>query len=79
MSNEPSTNHGEGNPEAADEFNTAEQRFVKSERGKKKIQEGPQVKPDEEAGLAGAEELARRHAKADDSATAMGPKPKKID
>jgi hypothetical protein len=73
MSNEP-TNHGEGNPQAADEFNTAEQRFVNSQRGKKKIQDGPQVKPNEEATLAQAEELGRRRGKADDSATAMAPK-----
>jgi hypothetical protein len=72
MSNEPS-NHGEGNPQAAAEFNTAEQRFVNSKRGKKKIQEGPQVKPNEEASLAQAEELARRRGKDDDSATAMAP------
>jgi hypothetical protein len=75
MNNEPSTNHGEGNPQAADEFNTAEKRFVNSERGKKKIKEGPQVKSTEEADLAGAEELGRKRAKADDSATkAMAPK-----
>jgi len=74
MSNEPSTNHGEGNPEAADEFNTAEQRFINSERGKKRIQEGPQVNPDEEADLARAEDLGRQRAKGDDSATGMAPK-----
>jgi hypothetical protein len=74
MSNEPITNHGEGNPEAADEFNTAEQRFINSERGKKKIQEGPKVTPNEEADLARAEDLARRRAKADDSPTPMAPK-----
>jgi hypothetical protein len=71
MNNESTTNHGEGNPEAADEFNTAEQRFINSERGKKSIQEGPKVKPQEEADLARAERLGRERAKADDSATAM--------
>jgi hypothetical protein len=71
MSNEPITNHGEGNPEAADEFNTAEQRFISSELGKKTIQEGPRVKPHEEADLVRAEDLGRQRAKADDSATAM--------
>jgi hypothetical protein len=77
MSNKPSTNHGEGNPQAADEFNTAEKRFVNSEQGKKKIKEGPQVKPSEEADLARAEELGRQRAKADDSSTkAMGSKSK---
>jgi hypothetical protein len=73
MNNEPSTNHGEGNPEAADKFNTAEQRFVNSDRGKKKIQEGPQVKPSEESDLARAEELGRQRAKADDSAAGVAP------
>ena len=32
-------NHGEGNPEAADRFNTAEQGFVNSAQGRKKIEE----------------------------------------
>jgi hypothetical protein len=63
MSNEPSSNHGEGNPEAAEHFNKAEREFVSSSRGKKKINEGPQVQPGEEASLAQAEELARSHAK----------------
>ena len=63
MGNEPTSNHGEGNPEAAANFNEAEREFVSSSRGKKKIQEGPQVQPGEEAGLARAEELARSHAK----------------
>jgi hypothetical protein len=56
-------NHGEGNPEAAEHFNAAEQRFVKSEGGKQKIREGAQVRPDEEAGLAEAEKIGRDHAK----------------
>jgi hypothetical protein len=75
MSNESPTNHGEGNPEAADRFNTAEREFVDSARGKKKIHEGPQVQSDEEAGLAKAEELGRQRAKADDSAPAPSPTP----
>jgi hypothetical protein len=74
MSNEPNTNHGEGNPEAADEFNDAERRFINSECGKKKIQEGPQVMPNEEADLARAEDLGRQRAKADDDPTAMNRK-----
>jgi hypothetical protein len=52
MENRPSENHGEGNPEAADRFNTAERGFVNSARGKQKIQEGAQVRPDEQADLA---------------------------
>ena len=39
-------NLGEGNPEAAAEFNEAEQKFVKSERGKQKISRGAQ-EPDQ--------------------------------
>ena len=45
------SNHGEGNPEAAAEFNASEQAFVSSARGKKKIAEGPHVGPKDEASL----------------------------
>ncbi len=73
MEKQSSLNHGEGNPEAAEEFNSAEREFVKSARGKKKIQPGPQVRPDEEADLANAERLAGQRGKNDDSTTnAMG-------
>jgi hypothetical protein len=34
MEKQSPTNHGEGNPEAADRFNAAEQEFVSSVRGK---------------------------------------------
>jgi hypothetical protein len=71
MGKESQSNHGEGNPEAADRFNTAEKAFVGSERGKKKIKEGPKVSPGEEADLAKAEQAGRDHAKDDDSQTAM--------
>jgi hypothetical protein len=64
-----STNHGEGNPEAAAEFNKAEQAFVNSPKGKEKISKGPNVRPDEEADLAQAEQRAKAHAKNDDSNT----------
>jgi hypothetical protein len=67
MSNEPSSNHGEGNPEAAERFNTAERQFVNSDTGKKKIKQGAEVHPGEEAELAKAEQAGRSHAKADDS------------
>ncbi len=63
------SNHGEGNAEAAAEFNSVEQDFVQSSRGKQKIKEGPQVRPEEEAELAKAEEIGRKHAKDDDSQT----------
>jgi hypothetical protein len=64
-----STNHGEGNPEAAEHFNSAERKFVDSERGRKKIRDGARVRPNEEADLAEAERIAREHAKDDDSDT----------
>ena len=61
-----SSNHGEGNPEAADRFNSTEREFVVSARGKKKIQEGADVRPDEEADLEESEQLGRERAKSDD-------------
>jgi hypothetical protein len=63
------TNHGEGNPEAAAEFNKAEQTFVNSPKGKAKISKGPQVRPEEEADLEQAEQSAKTHGKNDDSNT----------
>ena len=66
MGKQSPSNHGEGNPEAAERFNTAERDFVSSARGKKKIQEGADVRPDEEADLAGSEQLGRERAKSDD-------------
>jgi Mn-containing catalase len=57
-----SHNHGEGNPDAANRFNTAEREFVSSARGKKKIQERANVRPEEEADLAGSEQLGRARA-----------------
>jgi hypothetical protein len=74
MSKETGSNHGEGNPEAADNFNTAERAFVESARGKKKVKEGPKVQPSEETDLAKAEQAGRDHAKDDDSQTAFRPK-----
>ena len=65
MNNESSKNHGEGDKEAADRFNSAEQDFVNSQRGKLKIKEGPKVRPDEEAELENAEKAGRGHAKDD--------------
>ena len=63
------TNFGEGNPEAAAEFNEAEQKFVKSKRGKQKISGGAQVRPGEQAELEQAEERAKARGKNDDSHT----------
>ena len=74
MSKESQSNHGEGNPEAADRFNSAEKAFVASTRGKKKIKEGPKVSPNEEADLTKAEQAGRDHAKDDASQTAFRPK-----
>ena len=66
MEKHPS-NHGEGDPEAAERFNTAESDFVNSERGKSKIKDGPQVQPGEEGELEQAEQVGRAHAKDENS------------
>ena len=66
---EKSSNHGEGNPEAAEEFNKAEREFVNSPQGKAKISKGPQVRPEEEADLKQAEQRAKARGKNDDSDT----------
>jgi len=66
MGNRSSSNHGEGNPEAADRFNAAEREFVSSERGKKKLKEGTHVRPEEAVDLAAAEQRGRERAKGDD-------------
>ena len=63
------TNHGEGNPQAAEEFNKAEREFVASEKGQRTIKEGPHVKPGEEAALQQAEQRGKSRAKNDDSHT----------
>jgi hypothetical protein len=70
MGKESGSNHGEGNPEAAERFNKAERSFVDSARGKEKIREGTHVSPAEEANLAKAEQVGRDHAKNDDSKSA---------
>lgn len=62
-------NHGEGNPQAAEEFNEAERGFVNSARGQEKIREGAKIKPGEEADLAKAEQRGKSKAKNDDSHT----------
>lgn len=67
MNKNSSPNHGEGDREAADRFNTAERAFVDSARGKKKIEEGSKVTTGEEAELAKAEQIGRGHAKDADS------------
>jgi hypothetical protein len=70
MGKQTDSNHGEGNPEAAAEFNSNEQAFVNSARGKQKIAEGPQVGPKDEASLLEAERKGRERAKGDDQPTA---------
>jgi hypothetical protein len=72
MINESPSNHGEGDPEAAERVNKAEREFVNSDRGNQKIQKGAQVRPDEEADLAKAEQRGRERAKDDDSDSASG-------
>ena len=56
---EQNRNHGEGNPEAAERFNKAEQEFVNSERGQSKIREAGNVRPDEQAQLEEADRTTR--------------------
>lgn len=73
MEKQSPSNHGEGNPEAADRFNTAERAFVDSARGKQKIEQGAEVRPEEQAELAEAEERGRARAKNDDSSGGMRP------
>jgi hypothetical protein len=68
MGKQSFSNHGEGNPEAADQFNSAEREFVNSPRGKQRIQEGAQVRPEEENELAEAEQIGRERAKDGDAA-----------
>jgi hypothetical protein len=65
MANDPTKNHGEGNPEAASRFNDAETRFVESARGKAKVQGRANVRPDEQSELDEAERLGKARAKGD--------------
>jgi hypothetical protein len=74
MAKQSTSNHGEGDPEAAERFNSAEQQFVDSTRGKQKIQKGAQVRPEEEADLAKAEQIGRERAKGEDPAVTRGEK-----
>ena len=60
-------NQGEGNREAAAEFNRAEREFVESPRGQQKIREGTHVSPSEEPELSEAERRAAERARAQDS------------
>ena len=63
MANHPTRNHGEGDPEAAAQFNDAETRFVASSRGKQKILDGVRVQPEEQLALDEAERLGKVRAK----------------
>ncbi|HTT05965.1 MAG TPA: hypothetical protein VMF64_11810 [Steroidobacteraceae bacterium] len=62
-----SRNQGEGNREAAANFNRAEREYVQSPGGQQKIREGTHVSPGEEAELSEAERRAKERAKAQDS------------
>jgi hypothetical protein len=75
MAQQKPTNHGEGNPEAAEEFNAAEQAFVSSKHGRQAIDGGTHVPPDEEAELARAERVGRERAKGEDLDIARPSKP----
>jgi hypothetical protein len=68
MATNSNTNHGEGNPEAGKRFNEAETRFVESARGKQKVRDGANIRPDEESALAEAERVGRARAKGGDAA-----------
>jgi hypothetical protein len=68
MATNSKTNHGEGNPQAAKRFNEAETRFVESARGKQKVREGANIRPDEESALVDAERLSKARAKGSDAA-----------
>jgi hypothetical protein len=57
------TNRGEGDPEAGKRFNEAETEFVESARGKQKVRDGANVRPDEESTLADAERLGKARSK----------------
>ena len=65
MGTSSGSNQGEGNREAAKNFNDAEQKFVNSSDGQSKIKKGPQVRPEEEADLKRAEEVTRSRGKND--------------
>jgi hypothetical protein len=65
--NSEQANHGEGNPEAAADFNQAERQFVQSPEGQRKIRQGTHVPPEEERELDEAEGRARERARAQDS------------
>ena len=67
MEKQLSANHGEGDPEAAERFNSAEQGFLGSPRGKEKVAAGAHVRPEEQAELDKAEELGRARSRGDDS------------
>lgn len=70
MTSDPNSdrrNQGEGNREAAANFNRAEHEFVRSAGGQQKIREGAQVSAQEESELSEAEQRAKERAKAQDS------------
>ena len=60
-------NQGEGNREAAAEFNEAERRFVNSPAGQQKIEQGTHLDEQDEQEGERAEQAAKQRAKAQDS------------
>ena len=63
MAKQTSSNHGEGDPEAAERFNSAEKNYVNSARGRQQIAEGPKVRSEEAAELDSAEKTGKERAK----------------
>lgn len=74
MANPNSGNRGEGNPEAAARFNSAEVAFVESARGKEEIRKGAKVLPGEERALAEAEQSGKARSMDSRSKTEAGTK-----
>jgi hypothetical protein len=63
MVNDPTKNHGEGNPEAAARFNDAETAFIESAKGQAAVKAGPRVNSKEQPELDEAERLGRAKAR----------------
>lgn len=61
-------NEGEGNKSADRNYREATQKFVESDRGKRKIDQSGAVGPDEEQEIRRAEEQAKARAKEHDPA-----------
>ena len=66
MAEREGRNQGEGDKESDRKFREAQAKFVKSEEGKRKIEQAGNVSEEEARKLREAEEKARRHAKGED-------------